>query len=218
MGILKSIYNDIKDSVREIGNNITNLKEDVYYGYIRKDDYCKKQAPYHFWHIGHSILNPFRSIIRGIKNMWNWRTIVWDDRDFDHSYMNIILIHKLQNMEKLFRSKNCHIAEWERVADEIREAREILENLNNGDYEEKIMAEWHEKYPFKGFNFVPTESEKERVEQGLPPRLYEMLDMDGDDDKHKMFKEKYELVEEEEKRLKERLFTLLVKNSGGWWD
>jgi hypothetical protein len=42
--------------------------------------------------------------------------------------------------------------------------------------------------------------------------------MDGDDDKHKMFKEKYELVEEEEKRLKERLFTLLVKNSGGWWD
>ena len=220
MGILKTIYKDFVDAAHDVINRVDDLAESVYYGYVKKDEYSKKEIMFKFHRLGWAIESPFRSIVRGIKNMWNWRVIVWDDRDFDYSYMNDVMAHKLRNMENFFRSKDTHIADWEEIANEIKEAREIVENLNNGDYEDKIMSEWHEKYPFKGFNFIPCESEKERVEQGLPPRLYEMGDNDGvdADDKHKMFKEKWEEVEAEKKRLKERLFTLFVEKSDRWWD
>lgn len=218
MGILKIIFKDFVDATYDVINRVDDLAESVYYGYVKKDNYSKGEIMFKLHRIGWALEDPFRSIARGIKNLWNWREVIWCDRDFDYSYMNDMIIHKLRNMEDFFRSKNCHIADGEDVANEIKEAHEILKNLNDGEYEDKIMAEWHEKYPFKGFNFTPCESEKERVEQGLPPRLYEMVHEEDSDAKHAMFKEKCDEAEVEKKRLKERLFTLLVKKSDRWWD
>jgi hypothetical protein len=53
-----------------------------------------------------------RSWIRGIKNLWRWLPIVWQDRDYDFYYIQKALHFKLKNTYYFFTSKDS-VTNWD---------------------------------------------------------------------------------------------------------
>ena len=54
----------------------------------------------------------YHNIRRGIKNLWRWFPIIWNDADFDHNFIEIILYEKLRNTYNFFISENS-VTNWD---------------------------------------------------------------------------------------------------------
>jgi len=74
-----------------------------------------------------------RNIKQGIKNVWKWLPIVWDDKQWDHVYLYIILRHKLSIMERYFR-ENGHLVRSEEDAKKMKLCILLLDRLIKDDY------------------------------------------------------------------------------------
>lgn len=48
-----------------------------------------------------------------IKNLIKWFPIIWQDRDWDHGYVEDILLFKLNNMYKRFSDPDATYVNWE---------------------------------------------------------------------------------------------------------
>jgi hypothetical protein len=57
------------------------------------------------------IKNYFKNIKYSIKNLYKWFFIIWNDRDWDHIYIEIILHKKLVNTYNFFTSEQA-VTEW----------------------------------------------------------------------------------------------------------
>jgi len=69
----------------------------------------------------------------GFRNLWTWKKIIWQDAQFDYSFMLRILIKKLELMENGFRLHGC-CTNSERVAKEIKILRLIVERIERDEY------------------------------------------------------------------------------------
>lgn len=217
MSTTKTILNEIKESLFQFKNNIGYAIESAYYGYIRKDDYSKKELKFHLHRAFNSLTYPFIHVKNSVKNLWDWRDIIWEDRDFDYEYLYKILYKKLKNMENYFYSNDTHILDAEKYAEQIKECRILIERILNDAFHDEEFKEYYEKYPATEFSFTPCESEKERIAKGLPARLFKM-NQEENEEKDKMFKEAYERAYKARLEAIEKLFDKLSKNIEYWWD
>jgi len=48
-----------------------------------------------------------------IKNLIKWFPIIWNDRDWDHGYVEDMLLFKLNNMYKRFSNPDLTCVNWE---------------------------------------------------------------------------------------------------------
>lgn len=217
--MLKWIYTEIKDTIFDLKNDIENLFKNIYYGYFRNDVFSKGYVKYDFLKIGGDIKNPFRHTWYGIKNIYRWWMVIWEDRDFDYIYMEKILSHKLKTMEDFFLGDETHIEDAVKYGNEIKRCHEILESLVNDTYSDEIYKEYYDKYPHDEnfFNFEPCDSEKERIEQGLPARLYEMKNNDTNEQKE-LFRACSDKAEIKKNELRKELYDTLRDKSEWWWD
>jgi len=221
--MIKWLWEEIKDDYKDVKNHAEDLWPSFYYGYVRGDEYSKRELFYTLWAIWWAFTCPFRQIRTGFRNIALWWMVIWEDRQFDHHYFNLILRHKLQLMEDFFYSDNAHTEDAEKCAAQIKECREILDDLINDISHDEIMDEYHKKYPYsdKLFSYVPCESEKERVEQGLPPRWYkrnENLSPEEEEKKDALFKACIEKADAKNEELRKRLFDNLNTSLLYWWD
>ena len=79
-----------------------------------------------------------RNFIQGIKNLINWLPTIWNDRQWDHSYIEILMSKKLQIMIDFYSKINS----FEGVENEIKWMKKckcLLDNLINSTY-------WEDKY------------------------------------------------------------------------
>ena len=81
----------------------------------------------------------WHSIPVGLKNLWNWKGIIWKDRDWDDGYIWDLLNHKFKNMEKRYHPDNE--LDWDfvgrdKVYKEIKTARILTDRICKDDYEE----------------------------------------------------------------------------------
>ena len=82
-----------------------------------------------------NILNIFKNIKYGIKNLIKWFPIIYKDRDFDYFYLLNILYFKLSNMEKFFKNDNlCMSKDHKIYGDEIAEILPVLKRLMEENY------------------------------------------------------------------------------------
>jgi len=80
------------------------------------------------------VFNFFRySFIYGIKNLIVWYKVIWNDRNWDYSYIYIILRHKLHLTEKSIRKNNNHVTA-KKDADGVRLCVLLLDRLIADDY------------------------------------------------------------------------------------
>ena len=74
-----------------------------------------------------------RNIRIGIKNLYRWFPIIWNDRDWDHNFFFEIMRFKLKNMENFFRYYGCHLVA-EKDADKMKVCIILLDRLIEDRY------------------------------------------------------------------------------------
>ena len=154
--------------------------------------------------VWNDITRPFRTFIKGIKNIVTWFPTIWNDRDFDDSYMFMIWIKKMKTMEKFFRSDDVWSEDALIYADQIKKTRELLEYIDNEKYEEEAFEKYYKKYPF----------DEERFEKMMKNEPYEK----DSEEKTQMFKDCMAKSEKLYIKAMNNFCTELKINSRGWWD
>lgn len=76
----------------------------------------------------------FYSIKRGIQNVIQWTPVIWDDEDFDFSYLAKIMEFKLRNMSRGFKAWD-HFKGSQKDARQMLICAEILKRLREDDWE-----------------------------------------------------------------------------------
>ena len=81
----------------------------------------------------------FRKLRYSIRNLYNWFPIIWNDRDWDHAFIEYLLEHKLRRMYDRFSDPNKTIVNWEtergaRALKALRICIVILDRRRNGFY------------------------------------------------------------------------------------
>lgn len=139
------------------------------------------------------ILNKLRSFKIGIKNIFVWMPIIYRDRNWDYSFLLIMLEHKLKLMEKTFENGDeLFSVGAEVVHSEIKMTREALTRILEQDYVD--IGELDLKVDEKGrLQISGSKSEEERAE------LYEL--------ERKLIKEDYNTV-----------FNTMRDKIANWWD
>lgn len=137
--------------------------------------------------------------------LMKWVPTIWKDRDFDSSYMFIVLKKKLESMYKFF---NSDYPMCEGAAERAKEIKDTIDCINY-IIEDKAIDEafrpLREKYPEKTHY-------SEEVEIG-GQKFYQYKSVDEElSDKCCVEVERLQTENDE------KLFKLLKEHYAGWWD
>ena len=72
----------------------------------------------------------FKQVIVGIKNLWRWRKVIYNDRDWDHWFIYEILKTKLQHQSEHFL-KYAYTESAPQHAAEMKKCIELIELVQN---------------------------------------------------------------------------------------
>jgi len=147
----------------------------------------------------------YRDVKYGLKNLWFYRKIIWNDRWFDHSYLLRMMEIKLQNMSQNW-DKSIYV-DWEKDKATIDEALILLNLLIEDQFLEKAMNLMNEKYGKLEMNL--DDNSTVLFTRGGRPETPE----ERDD-----WKICHEFAEEEKKKTQDKFFKLFAENYEKWWD
>lgn len=94
-----------------------------------------------------TIISKIKHTIRGFKNLVKWFKVIWNDRDFDHYYLYVILEKKLKSIEETFSDvhqihqideSRLHIVRYVKIA-RILINRLMVDDFNTAE-EHDILA------------------------------------------------------------------------------
>lgn len=60
----------------------------------------------------HKAFDVYHSFTTGIQNLWYWFPVIWKDRDWDHAYMEYIMLHKLKQLYSRFSDPEKTCVNW----------------------------------------------------------------------------------------------------------
>jgi len=150
-----------------------------------------------------------RNLIRSIKSVVVWLPTIWRDRDWDYVYLLIIMRKKMSLMEKFFASDKALTADHKKVANSIKECREILDRLIEDNYLAEKYDKHYEKWGQPEFNI-------EGENLGITYK-----NVKTEEDEITMREEFRELVikeMEEKENDKNLLFEKMAQSITSWWD
>lgn len=146
-----------------------------------------------------------KNVSRGAVSIWKWLPIIWQDRNYDWSYLLRVIDKKLELMsESIIDSP---ISEREEVAKSIVDARKMIDELLNGTFENS--PEHHDfksRYPNYDIFVEYTTKDKE----------FE-LRLDDDEEATQEYLNAVDKYENRRKELKKQLFDHLNENLSNWW-
>ena len=165
-----------------------------------------------------NITYPVKRFFRKVKNVFRWLPTIWKDEDYDHHFINEILIKKLEHTKEFFLSDRTHIAEADRVADEIQEAIDRLHMTRDSFefYEEPAHDMIKNKWGESKFNWIPTND-------GTGSKYLEIEheNVKTEEDKEQYSKEFREAMKQARKdymKDKKEAYKFIAKNIDKWWD
>ena len=157
-----------------------------------------------------------RQIKQGIKNLFCWFPIIWNDRNWDHYYFFKILHFKLSNMEKYLREYGMHIR-GEQDANDIRKCILTLNRIIEDDYTSNVFKHHDEKWGDIEISFKEIPGNDELFEELLLTRTNTITEEDKKREKIAS-KHLYKKSAELEKQDLDYLFSMLNKHVKKWWD
>lgn len=171
-----------------------------------------------------NITYPFRDFFRRVRNVYRWLPTIWNDRDWDHSYITEILIRKLEFTRDFYLSDKPYSSEAKRTADEIQEAISRLHQTRDSweFYEDPALEQLELKWGRITFKSIPYEYAKDG--SVLTYQLETVYD------KEKVYtpEQKEQYAEEFTKALqtarkqhmkdKVKAYEYIAKNIEKWWD
>jgi hypothetical protein len=150
---------------------------------------------------------PWYWVKRGIRNIFVWGKLIWNNDVFDHYYLSALIDKQLQEMEKFWASDNPMTCGKYHIAKRIRWTRK-LQQMYKDEYYSMLVFDKH--YQSSYFDFLPLK--KDGV---VNPLYFEMRGMPDD---------VAELYREDSKKahaLDEKVWNLYIKNLSKmreWWD
>ena len=179
-----------------------------------------------------------KDVIQGVKNLIRWFPTIWNDRDYDHSYIYEILRVKLENQAEYISKRDRHTTAQRDAEKMLLVARLITiqqEDMYDMEYMDYHDSEYNfvdvteedglpEKYKDSKRLEVNTISERFDEYFERYPRQYKRV-MSGEISRFsRPIEEKdkqliaMEIAHENQDRSRKLLFKLLDNNINRWWD
>ena len=151
-----------------------------------------------------------RAFYFGVRNLWRWFPLIWQDRQWDESYLFYILQYKLLLMEKYFASDKAVTASAKNKSKEIRVCRLLVDRILLNDY----------NTPFDDRDAPRFQRFAEAFEKSMHDESTDELILDREDTplEEKVYKYKIDHIDYMEKQDIEMLLQLIAKQVTGWWD
>jgi hypothetical protein len=169
-----------------------------------------------------NITVPIRRFFESIQTVIKWFPVIWKDRQWDHTYLFIIMRKKLVMMRDLFNSDRAIAEGSKKRAKEMDECIVILDRIiDDFCYGRKCYDAIDEKYGKTRYGFEPSyDSSGEYTDKYCQMTFFRMYadTPEKQQEASEMFKRCMEVEEEERKDDYDKLFKLLNKNVRGWWD
>jgi hypothetical protein len=172
-----------------------------------------------------------KDFIVGIKNLWKWAPVIWNDRDWDDYYIYEIIRNKIKFQSDYIEKKDRHLS-----AKRDSEIMRLVARLIKLQQDEFYGMEYMD-YHKTNFDFIPTdETEKyftiddtlisenfqeyfnkyplqyKRVVSGEINRFKRSID-EKDDKLIAM-----EIAHENQERCKKLIFKIMNEHIERWWD
>ena len=167
---------------------------------------------------------PFRDFYRRVRNVLRWLPTIWKDRDWDHSYINEILIRKLEFTRDFYLSDKPYSSEAKRTADEIQEAISRLHQTRDSweFYEDSALEQLELKWGRTTFKSIPYEYDEDgSVLTYQMETVYDNEKVFTPEDKEQYSKEYREAMKQAQKdymKDKIKAYKFIAKNIDKWWD
>jgi Rad3-related DNA helicase len=165
-----------------------------------------------------NITYPFRRFFRKIKNVFRWLPTIWKDEDWDDHFIVEILIKKLEHTRDFFLSDRTHIADAEKVAEEIQEAIDRLHMTRDSFefYESPAHDIITEKWGESKFIFKPVEHDDNLTEMIIEHENVKTLE--DSEQYSKDFREAMKTARKEYIKDKKEAYKFIAKHIDKWWD
>jgi hypothetical protein len=98
------------------------------------------------------IFDPYEKVKNGLVNFWNWKSVIWKDRNWDHQYIFDILKYKLILQRKYLVESNRHTG-VENLNRDITICLNLIERIQE-EYYGLEPYEYHES----DWKFTPAEN------------------------------------------------------------
>ena len=165
--------------------------------------------------IFNKIKNFFYNIKYGIKNLIIWFPYIWKDRNWDHTYIYIILKYKLHLTEQLIRNYGHHIKHIQ-DADKIKICINLLDRLIKDEYEESAFQKHDKKWGKGKIRFEDCKDNHKLTELHIDyPKINTPKDKE---DENKEFKRAIKHSNAMYQQDIDMLFNNMRKYIQGWWD
>jgi len=156
------------------------------------------------------VIHYFRNIKQGIKNLFIWFPVVWDDRWWDHYYLFIILRFKLGLVEKNFRKYGHHI-DAKKDADVMKYCCGILDRLIADEYYEEACKEHDLKWGRMDMKVEWANGKVDFIHPNVKTEEDKFIE-------RKEFLECIKVKDQLEKDDVTELFKIMSRNVRKWWD
>lgn len=152
------------------------------------------------------IRNLYYDIKNSILNLIRWIPVIWKIRDWDANHLYLLIYTHLNHMEDCLRNYGNAI-DSEKIADEIKVAKNLSKRLWEEDYVSNSLIPVEEKYGESKIRFKSIENSQFRT-----------VFWDETEKESKARDKAYKHSDYMEKQDKEMLFNLLKKKLEYWWD
>jgi hypothetical protein len=165
-----------------------------------------------------TITYPFRDFYRRVRNVFRWLPTIWNDRDWDDSYITEILIKKLEFTRDFYLSGKSYKLHSNQTAEEIQEAIIMLHMTRDSweFYEEPAADEIERKWGKTTFEFIPLEDKP-----GLSEMVSNTEKVKTPEDREqysKEFRESMMKTRKEYMKDKRKAYRYIADHIDGWWD
>ena len=169
-----------------------------------------------------NIAYSFRDFYRRVKNVWRWLPTIWNDRDYDDSYITEILIKKLEFTRDFYLSDKAYSAEADNVAKEIQEAINRLHMTRDSweFYEEPAMEQLEQKWGKTTFEHIPYQHTKDGkvLTYELKSKTEKVITEEDEKQYKEEFRKTYKDVRKKYIKDKIAAYEFIGRNMDKWWD
>lgn len=167
------------------------------------------------------IVDAYYDTKNGIKSLIRWFPVIWDDRDYDKTFIFNILIKKLEiNRDGMLR-RDRH-TEVNKNVDEINHSIDLLKKVNNewDNYDHPFFKKHDLKWGEKNIKLIKIEKEGDK-NKGSYEMLFEReieLTPEQEEIERKEYNEGLEKMHKDRHKDMQEAFNNIVEFSDGWWD
>jgi hypothetical protein len=207
-------------SIRSWRYTIWHFLGDAYYFARTGDDWF--EVRHGIWRIWHETTAPARAIGQFFARIWKFRSILWNDFDWDHGYLLALMEFKFLNMMKYHRD-NGHLMDNPTIAHELRECSEICRRVHSDNYCEAEHAAHEAKWGKSELTHTP--AQEYGVDKLGKPKMFELHVVNPNattpELKEQERKEQLAIFDLERQRKQadiDRLAELIRTRLENWWD